>query len=184
MEPNVYDILEEIQQTLNTVVVPALNSLYEAQKQQTILLNAILRQVVPSPAAFLQFTWNNGGIMPVTLNPGQSVTGTVSPVDAQGNPSQATLSNLSFSSGDSSVFTCAPTPGVANGVTVTAQTPTTMPDAAVITATATATEPDGVTTESVSGTDTITVQAATPPPPPPSPAASLVFSWGTPQAKK
>lgn len=118
--------------------------------------------------------------MPATLNPGQTVAFTVSPVTASGAASSAVLSALAFSSSDATVFTVAPDPSNPNGGIVTALTPATMPDAAVITATATATETDGVT-ESISGTDTVTVQAAPPPPPPPpAVAASLAFSFGTP----
>lgn len=116
----------------------------------------------------------------VTLNPGQTVKFTVSPFDAHGNPSQATLSGLSFTSSDLTVFTVVPDPAVVNGGIVTALTPATLPDAAAITAQATATEPDGKTTETITGTDTVTVVSATPPPPPPPVAASLSFTWGTP----
>lgn len=109
------------------------------------------------------------------LNPGQSVSFTVSPVDAQGNPSHATLSAVSFASADPTVFTVVPDPNTPNGGIVTAVGA----GSAVITATATATEPDGVTTEQVSGTDTVNV-LSTPPPP----AAGLSFSWGTPAAAR
>jgi len=46
---------------------------------------------------------------------------------------------------------------------------------AVLTETATATEPDGVTTESITGVATIVIAALV------SPAASIVFTFGTPQ---
>ena len=111
------------------------------------------------------------------LNPGQTVSFTVSPVTGQSppQPSQATLSNLSFLSSDPTIFTVAPDPSTPNGGIVTAVGAGT----ASVSATALATEPDGKTTETISGTDTVTVTAVTPPPPPP-PAATLSFSWGTP----
>lgn len=122
----------------------------------------------------------------IIMNPGQTVSGVVSPVDAQGNPSKATLSNLTVNGSDPNV-TIALDPNTPNGVIVTtapaANFPV-LPDAAVVTASATATEPDGATVEFISGQDTVTVQGTTPPPPPPAVAASLVFNWGTPQLKK
>lgn len=118
--------------------------------------------------------------MPINLNSGQTVSFTVSAVDAKGNSSSAALSGLAFATSDSAVFTVAPDPANPHGGIVTAGTPPTSPDSAVITATATATEPDGKTTEQVSGSDTVSVNIPTPPP---APAASLVFSWGTPQGK-
>lgn len=123
--------------------------------------------------------------MPVTLAPGETRGFTVSPLDAQGNPSKATLSALSFTTSDATVFTVAADPANPNtrGI-ATALTPATSPDAAVLTASATATEADGVTTETVSGSDTVTVQAVTPPPPPPPPAASLGFTWDAPAPAK
>lgn len=121
--------------------------------------------------------------MPVTLNPGQVVNFTVSPLNAQGGPSSATLSNLSFATSDATVFTVVPDPSNANGGIVTALTPAVTPDAAALTASATATEPDGVTTESITGTDTVTVITTPPPPPPPPVAASLQITWGTPAKK-
>jgi hypothetical protein len=122
--------------------------------------------------------------MSVQLNSGQTVNFTVSPLNAQGGPSTATLSGLSFVSSDPTVFTVAPDPNNANGGIVTALTPVVTPDAATITATATATEPDGVTIETISGVDTVTVIAVAPPPPPPPVAASLAFIWGTPSKKR
>jgi hypothetical protein len=165
------------------------------------LLKEILNELRPSPATYLKFTW---GIpspsyvsqsysrnilfqeteMPVTLNPGQTVTFSVSPLNAQGGPSSATLSNLIFTSSDPTVFTVASDPNNALGGIVTALTPAVTPDAAALTATALATEPDGVTTESISGTDTVTVVTVPPPPPPPPVAASLAITWGTPAKKK
>lgn len=112
--------------------------------------------------------------MAVTLSPGEVRGFTVSPLDAAGNPSKATLSGLSFTTSDPAVFTVAPdTTNPLRGI-ATAGTPPVSPDAAVLTATGTATEPDGTTTEQVTGTDTVTV-ITTPPPPPP--AASLAITW-------
>jgi hypothetical protein len=120
--------------------------------------------------------------MPQTLTPGQSLGFTLSPLTAAGAPSPATLSNLSFQTSDSSVFTVTADPANPNtrGI-ATAGSPSVSPDAAVLTCSALATEPDGVTTETITGSDTVTVQSA---PPPPTPAASLGIVWDTPQASK
>lgn len=151
-------------------------------------LESILQHVAPHRAKRLKITWDqnprpavrnrlfkeNPDNMPQTLSPGQVLGFTVTPLDAAGNPSKATLSSLSVSSSDPAVFTVVPDPASPNtrGI-ATAGTPPVSPDAAVLTAIATATEPDGKT-EKVQGTDTVTV-ITTPPPPPP--AASLGITW-------
>jgi uncharacterized protein YjdB len=109
--------------------------------------------------------------MSVTLNVGQTVSFTVAPLTASGAPSSATLSNLSFTSSDPTIFTVVPDPANPNGGIVTSVAA----GSGTITAAATATEPDGVTTEQITGTDTVNVSAVAPPP-----AASLGFTWGTP----
>ena len=98
-----------------------------------------------------------------------------SPVDANGNPSGAKLSSVSYTSSDPTVFTVAPDPTVPNGAVITAVAP----GSATLTESATATEPDGTTTETIQGVATIILTAAPPPPPPP--AAGLVFTFGIPQ---
>ena len=98
-----------------------------------------------------------------------------SPVIADGvTPSKAALSNTSYTSSDSTVFTVAPDPATPNGAIITVVGAGT----ATLTETATATEPDGTTTAQIQGVATIVVAAAPPPPPPP--AASLVFTFGLP----
>jgi hypothetical protein len=103
----------------------------------------------------------------------QTVSVIGSPVDANGNPSAAVLSNPNYVSSDPTVFTVAPDPATPNGAIITAVGV----GSATLTETATATEASGAT-ESIQGVATITVGAA--PPPPPAPAASLVFTFGTP----
>ena len=100
-----------------------------------------------------------------------------SPVKADGTPSRAALSGVSYSSSDSSVFTVAPDPNVPNGAIITAVAvpPEGTTASATLTETATATEPDGTTTEVVTGTATIILSV-----PPAAPAAALVFTFGTP----
>lgn len=97
-------------------------------------------------------------------------------LDASGNPipSKATLSSVSYSSSDSTVFTVAADPNTPNGAIITAVGVGT----ATLTEVATATEPDGSTTEKIQGVATIVITIAPPPPPPP--AASIVFTFGTP----
>ena len=113
--------------------------------------------------------------MQENLVAGQSVSVIGSPVISDGvTPSQATLSNVQYTSSDSTVFTVAADPNTPNGAIITSVGAGT----ATLTETATATEPDGTTTEQIQGVATITVTAAPPPPPPP--AASLVFAFGTP----
>lgn len=118
--------------------------------------------------------------MQTTLVVAQTQTVIGSPVTAQldgsGNPiaSPAVLSNTTYTSSDSTVFTIAADPNVPNGAIITAVGAGT----ATLTETATATEPDGTTTEQIQGVATVIVTAAPPPPPPV--AASLVFTFGTP----
>lgn len=98
-----------------------------------------------------------------------------SPVNASGDASSATLSNVTYSSSDSTVFTVSADPSTPNGAIITGIGVGT----ATLTEAATATEPDGTTTETIQGVATIVLTAAPPPPPPV--AASLVFTFGTPQ---
>jgi hypothetical protein len=99
---------------------------------------------------------------------------TVAPVKADGTPSQAKLSALSFTSSDLTVFTVAADPANPNGAIVTAVQ--TGAGVAILTASGTATEADGTTTEVVTGAVTIAIAV-----PPPAPAAALAFTFGTPQ---
>lgn len=117
--------------------------------------------------------WRTG--MQQSLVVGQSVTAIVSPVDANGNPSKAVLSGQAYTSSDPTVFTVALDPNVPGGAIITSVGAGT----ATLTGTATATEPDGKTAEQIQGVATIVVTPVPPPPPPP--AASLVFTFGTPQ---
>ena len=111
------------------------------------------------------------------LVPGQIAYGLWSPLDSNGNPSKAALSGPSFTSSDPTVFSVAVDPAnPTNGCIVTALTPATLPDSAVVNAQATATEADG-SSEQISGSDTVTVNPATPPPPPTPKAASLSVAW-------
>lgn len=100
-----------------------------------------------------------------------------SPVKADGSPSRATLSSVSYASSDSSVFTVASDPNVPNGgiITAVANPPEGTAASATLTETATATEPDGTTTETITGSATIIISL-----PPAAPAAALVFTFGTP----
>ena len=100
------------------------------------------------------------------------------PVKADGSPSRATLSSVSYSSSDSTVFTVAADPNVVNGaiITAVANPPEGTTASATLTETATATEPDGTTTEVVTGVATIILSV-----PPAAPAAALTFTFGTPQ---
>ena len=193
MPPNRFELVRRIDE--------GVQRLQQEAKWQHKALEALLAQLEPLPAVALIICWgtpspklikpqqynvilfkeNN---MPATLNPGQTVSFTVAPVNAQGGPSTATLSNLSFATSDATVFSVAPDPNNANGGIVTALTPAVTPDAAVLTASATATEPDGVTTESITGSDTVTVVTTPPPPPPPPVAASLAITFGTPSKRR
>lgn len=106
----------------------------------------------------------------------QAVAVLGSPVTADGTtPSTAKLSNISYSSSDPSIFTVADDPAVPGGAIITGVAAGT----ATLTETALATEPDGTTTEQIQGVATI-VLTSTPPPPPPV-AASIVFTFGSPQ---
>jgi hypothetical protein len=100
-----------------------------------------------------------------------------SPLNAQGGPSNAVLSNCVYTSSDPTVFTVAPDPATPNGAIITAVN-LSADVSATLTETATATEADG-TTEQIQGVATITLTIAPPPPPPP--AASIGFTFGTPQ---
>jgi hypothetical protein len=104
---------------------------------------------------------------------GKPVTALLDP-DGNPIPSAATLSNQSYTSSDSAVFTVDPDPSVPGGAIIKGVAPGT----ATLTETATATEPDGTTTETVQGVATIVITEVPPPPAPP--AASLVFTFGTP----
>lgn len=112
--------------------------------------------------------------MPPTNAAGQpSVVSVVaSPAKADGSPSKAVLSGLTFTSSDPTIFTVAPDPTTPNGAVVTAVAQS---GTATLSATATATEPDGKTTESISGSADISIAAAAP-----APAASLTLTFGTP----
>lgn len=108
-----------------------------------------------------------------------TVTVIGSPVKADGTPSPAKLSGVSYTSSDSTVFTVAADPNVPNGAIITAvANPVQGTTAsATLTETATATEPDGTTTETITGTVTIIIAL-----PPVAPAAAIVFTFGTPNA--
>jgi len=114
----------------------------------------------------------DGKIMLVSLTPGQVARATVAPT-TKGNPSQATLSSIVFSSLDPTVFSVAPDPAVPNGCIITGVGSGTALSAG-ISATCTATEPDGTTTETISGSDTVscTLGGGTTT----SPADNLVFT--------
>jgi hypothetical protein len=100
------------------------------------------------------------------------------PLKADGTPSTAILSNCVYTSSDPTVFTVAPDPSTPNGAIITAVN-LSADVSATLTEMATATEPDGTTTESIQGVATIILTVA--PPPPPAPAASIGFTFGTPQ---
>jgi len=100
----------------------------------------------------------------------QTATVIGNPVTVSGAPSQATLSGVSYTSSDSTVFTVAPDPSTPNGAIITGVGAGT----ATLSETATATELDGKTTETISGGATIIVSS------PPEPAASIAFTFGTP----
>jgi len=177
--PDIYELVEEINRRVKRLEDQ------ERDDQKTLAaiaagVNLLLADIQPPPrAARLTVTWDQGEpSMPVTIQPGESRGGTVSPLTAAGAASPATLSGLSASFSDPT-FTVVPDPASPNTrIIVTA--PTSLPsglttDAATVTFSATATEPDGVTTESISGVDTVTVNAVVPPPP--APAASLGIVW-------
>lgn len=125
------------------------------------------------------FTFS-GENMTFSMLASQKVTVIGSPVtavlDTDGNPtsSSAILSNVVYTSSDSTVFTVSSDPNTPNGGIISGVGA----GSATLTETATAIEPDGTTTESIQGVATIVI-TATPPPPPPV-AASLVFTFGTP----
>ncbi len=91
--------------------------------------------------------------MLVSLTPGQVAKATISPT-AKGNPSNATLSAITFDSSDATVFTVVPDPAVPNGCIITG-VGTGPATTAKIQAKCTATETDGKTTEQISGEDTV-----------------------------
>jgi hypothetical protein len=101
-----------------------------------------------------------------------TVSVSVSPVEADGSPSQATLSLDNFVSSDSTVLSVQPDPSNTNGAIIAF----TAAGTATLTATATATEPDGTTTEQIQGVGAITLTESAP-----AVAASLAFTYGTPQ---
>lgn len=129
----------------------------------------------------LTFKWRNGIsiqgdhiVISEPLTVGFSVQVSGSPVQADGTtPSTATLSNVTYTSSDPTVFTVAPDPTVAGGGIVAAIGA----GSATLTESATATEPDGSTTEVITGSATIVV---TPVIPTPGVAAALVLSFGAP----
>jgi len=104
----------------------------------------------------------------------QKVTVIGSPIDANGNPSPAVLSNPVYTSSDETIFTVVPDPNVPNGAIITGVAAGT----ATLTETAVATEPDGTTTEKIQGVATIVLTTAPPPPPPV--ASGIAFTFGTP----
>ncbi len=115
-----------------------------------------------------------GEHMQSTFVVGQSEQVIGSPVKADGTPSTATLSSVSYTSSDPTIFTVGPDSAVPNGAIMSGLAAGT----ATLTETAIATEPDGTTTEKISGVATIIITAA--PPPPPEPAAALTFTFGNP----
>jgi len=110
--------------------------------------------------------------MTFTMLPTQSVPASVSPVKADGTPSTATLSSVSFVSSDNTLGAINPDPSNPNGIIIAGQGKA---GSVTVTASATATEPDGTTTETITGSVTIILAV-----PPPAPAAALVFKLGTP----
>jgi len=97
------------------------------------------------------------------------------PVNINGEPSPATLSDQVYSSSDTAVFTVEPDPDVPGGAIVRG---TGVAGTATLLETATATEPDGVTTNQVQNVATFIFTLE--PPPPPLPAVSLEFEVGEP----
>lgn len=104
---------------------------------------------------------------------GQSVADLVSAVKADGSPSAAVLSNVTYTPADPTVATAAVDPNTPNGAIINAIGAGTT----VLNYSATATEADG-TAHTITGADTIVVTAAAPPPP--LPAVALVGNFGTP----
>ncbi len=113
--------------------------------------------------------------MNVSLAPGQSVPFTVSPVIANGSPSNATLSKVSFTTDDAAVATVAADPSTPNGGILTATAAAVIAATTNLHATATATEPDGKTTEQIQGIIQVVIAQ-----PVVAPATALVFTFGTP----
>lgn len=106
--------------------------------------------------------------MNVQMLPTDVKRSTVSPVKADGTPSSATLSSVTFSSSNPALATVAADPTNPNTVVITGLG---QPGSIVVTANATGTEPDGVTTEPLTGALTVTLAV-----PPPAPATALAFS--------
>jgi hypothetical protein len=148
---------------------------------QKYIIELLKPKPVPRTAHGIRFTIKadsftfSGGNMTFSMLATQTVSVIGSPVQADGvTPSAATLSNTTYTSSDSTIFTVAADPATPNGAIITGVAAGT----ATLTETATATEPDGTTTEQIQGVATIVLTTAPPPPPPP--AASLVFTFGTP----
>jgi hypothetical protein len=108
-----------------------------------------------------------GDFMNVTMLPTDTKRSTVSPVKADGTPSTAKLSLISFTSSDPLLATVAPDSANPATVVITGLGKT---GSVIVTANATGTEPDGAT-ESLTGALTVSLAV-----PPPAPAAALVFS--------
>lgn len=104
------------------------------------------------------------------------------PLDANLNKSPASLSQQQYSSSDPTIFSVTPDPNTPGGAIITCvATPAAGQSvSATLTENATATEPDGTTTEQITGSITIVLNGPGAPPPPP-PAASIGFTFGTPQ---
>ncbi len=108
--------------------------------------------------------------MLVALTPGQVAKVTIAPT-AKGKPSTATLTEVSFASGDASVFTVVKDPDVPNGCIITGVGSGSALTAS-ITANALATETDGRTNQ-ITGVDDVSCELL---PPPPDAADNLVFT--------
>lgn len=106
--------------------------------------------------------------MNVTMLPTDTKRSTVSPVKADGTPSTAKLSSISFTSSDPTLATVAPDSANPATAVITGQGKS---GSVIITANATGTEPDGTTTEPLTGALTVSLAV-----PPPAPATALVFS--------
>lgn len=115
--------------------------------------------------------------MTFTMKGNQSQRFGLVPVLADGvTPSQATLSNVSFTSSNPTDLVVTPDTDPTNPGGCICGGQGNEDVGVVVTAQATATEPDGTTTEVIVGAITIILTpVAPPPPPPPSVAAALVF---------
>lgn len=143
------------------------------------LLNEVDRKRHQAHRLVFKFGCQGKITMSTTMFANESVSGSVSPVDAALNPVQATLSALSFVSSDTTICTVVPDASNPNGLIVTGVPAATAtgPRSATITAAATATETDGTTTEQIQGQEEFIINDVTPPP---NVAASLVFTFGAP----